>query len=56
MRERSGKAVARNAVKEVRDNVGKKGPGEKAGDIVVPVHLSPPRYIPSDVGLVRQSI
>jgi hypothetical protein len=43
MRKRGRKALARYAVKEVRDNVGKKGSREKAGDIVVPVHLSPPR-------------
>jgi hypothetical protein len=38
MREWSGKAVAGNAMKEVRDHVGEKGSCEKAGDIVVPVH------------------
>jgi hypothetical protein len=30
--------VAGNAVKEVRDHVGEKGPGEKAGHVVVPSH------------------
>jgi hypothetical protein len=42
MCEGSGKTVARNAMEEVRDNVGEKGPGEEACDIVVPVHLNPP--------------
>jgi hypothetical protein len=42
MRKWSGKAVARDAVDEVRDNVGEKGPSEKAGEVVVPVHFKAP--------------
>jgi hypothetical protein len=34
-----------DAMEEVRDNVGEKGPGEKAGDVVVPIHLSPPHQL-----------